>query len=134
MASPKFQQFMTGYCKRVGVEAPAADTDGSYVLRFDGRYQVRFGADHRNQLLLRHDFAQLGDETARREALEKLLRVNLLLSGRKRSTLSLDQASRTPFLYDVVTLDEAEGAEGFKSVTAFVNEVAAFRRARDGRH
>ena len=134
MASAKVDEFMTGYCKLARVEPPTAEADGAYVLRFDGKYAVRFGSDHRNRLLLRHDFAQLRDEPARREALERLLRINLFLSGRKRSTLSLDQPSSTPFLYEVVALDETDATEGFKTVTAFVNEVAAFHRALDGRY
>jgi hypothetical protein len=132
MTDLKVAGFVAGYCRQAGVEPPPASADGAYVLRFDGKYDVRFASDGRNHLLLRHDFTGLDRDTPRQEALERLLRINLVLLGRKRSILSIDKPSETPCLYDVVPLDSPD--LDFKSVTMFVNEVVAFRRALDGRH
>ncbi len=133
MAALKVQEFVAHYCKRAGIEPPEAEADGTYVLRFDTKYAVHFGSDGRSGLVLRHNFKPLERDRTRQEAMQRLLRINLALAGRKRSTLTLDSESGTPFLYDIVGLDTDEGV-GFKTVTSFVNEVAAFHKALDGRH
>lgn len=131
MATKNVEAFVARYCEQAGIEAPAAEADGTYVLRFDGKYPVHFGSDGRSGLLLRHDFKPLERDRTRQEAMQRLLRINLALAGRKRSTLTIDSAAAKPFLYDVVALDTADESIAFKKVTGFVNEIAAFHKALD---
>jgi hypothetical protein len=107
--------------------------DGAYVLHFDGKYEVQMRPEGRNGLLLRHDLPALKKDRSRNDTLQRMMRINLLLAGRKHSTLTLDNAGETPFLYDLVTV-EGDVSSGFRSITGFVNEVAAFHKALDRRH
>lgn len=134
MADQDVQEFVARYCKRAGIEPPPAAADGTYVLRFDAKYAVHFGSDGRGGLVLRHDFKPLEHDRRRQEAMQRLMRINLALAGRKRSTLTIDSASGKPFLYDVLALDTTDESSGFKTVTSFVNEIAAFHKALDNRH
>ncbi len=131
MATLNVETFVARYCERAGIEAPAAETDGTYVLRFDGKYTVHFGSDGRAGLLLRHDLKPLERDHTRQEAMQRLLRINLALAGRKRSTLTIDSAAGKPFLYDIIAINAADESVGFKTVTGFVNEIAAFHKALD---
>jgi hypothetical protein len=131
MAELNVEEFVAGYCEQAGIKSPAAEADGTYLLRFDGKYAVQFGSDGRNSLLLRHDFKPLDRDRTRQEAMQRLLRINLALAGRKRSTLTIDSASGKPFLYDLIPADSADESAGFKKITGFVNEIAAFHKALD---
>ena len=131
MAELNVEEFVAGYCEQAGIKSPPAETDGTYVLRFDGKYAVQFGSDGRDSLLMRHDFKPLESDRPRQEALQRLLRINLALAGRKGSTLTIDSASGKPFLYDLIPADTADESARFKKVTSFVNEIAAFHKALD---
>lgn len=113
---------------------PAAREDGSYVLKFDGKYEILFCPVGSDRLLLRADLPGLKDDRSRQDALRRMLRINLALSGRKNSTLSLDRAQGTPFLYDLLEVTAAEVPASPRLVTGFVNEVAAFHKALERVH
>jgi hypothetical protein len=123
-----------GYCARVGTGAPKPRDDGSYVLQFDGKYEVEFSPAGRDRLLLRANLPSLKQDRSRLDVLRRLLRINLALSGRKHSTLSLDRAHDIPFLYDVLVVGAADVAASPRLVTRFVNEVAAFNKALEHGH
>lgn len=122
------------YCARAGTSTPAAGEDGSYVLKFDGKYEIQLSPAGNDRLLLRADLPGLEDDRSRQDALRRLLRINLALSGRKNSTLSLDRAHGTPFLYDLLQVTAAEVPTSPRLVTRFVNEVAAFHKALERVH
>lgn len=126
------EEVVTGYCKRAGVPAPKPREDGSYVLSFEGKYEVQLSPVDRNRLLLRSNLSPLKKDADRQDVLRRLLRANLMLAGRKRATLTFDRATGTPFLYDMLTTGEGEFDP--RSITAFVNEIAAFRRVLERAH
>jgi len=130
----RLEEVVTGYCKRRGAPAPAPREDGSYVLVFENKYEIRFSPDGRDRMLLRADLPPLKRDRDRRDAVERLMRINLLLAGRKRSTLSLDDAVDTPFLYDLVPVEQVDPDSSYRSITGFVNEVAAFYKALERIH
>ena len=129
----RLEEVVTGYCKRHGAPAPAPRDDGGYVLRFDNKYDVLVTPDGRDRMLLRADLPRLKRDRERRDTIERMMRINLLLAGRKHSTLSVDQDD-TPFLYDLVSVDTADTDSAFRSITGFVNEVAAFLKALERTH
>jgi hypothetical protein len=122
------------YCARLGSGAPKPRDDGSYVLQFDGKHEIEFSSGGRDKLLLRAPLPSLRHDRFRRDTLRRLLRINLFLSGRKHSTLSLDRALDQPFLYDLLDVPAAEVASSPRLVTRFVNEVAAFHKALEHLH
>jgi len=130
----RFDEVVTGYCKRHGAPLPAPREDGAYVLVFDHKYEVQVRPEGRDRMLLRADLPPLGRGRDRRDTVERLMRINLLLSARKRSTLSIDPAADTPFLYDLVAVETADVDSNFRSITGFVNEVAAFYKALERTH
>jgi len=119
---------VTAYCTRAGVTAPDPKEDGSYALRFEnvGMIELSSSGD-RDAVMLRAAFPVAQQQDQRSEALRWLMRVNLILAGRKRATLTIDAATDTPFLYDVQTIDPANLAAGHRMIVTFVNELAAFR-------
>jgi hypothetical protein len=129
----RVDEVVEGYCRRIGAAAPARGEDGAYVLRFQDKVQIRLSSEGRDRLLLRADLPRLKRDRERHDALQRLMRINLLLSARKRSTLTLDKAD-TPFLYDVLTVGAAELDSSYRSITIFVNEVSAFHKALDRIH
>ena len=129
----RVDEIVEGYCRRIGATAPPRGEDGAYVLRFQDKIQIRLSGDGRDRLLLRADLPHLKRDRARRDDLQRLMRVNLLLAARKRSTLTLDNAD-TPFLYDVLTVGAADLDASYRSITIFVNEVSAFHKALDRIH
>jgi hypothetical protein len=130
----RVDEVVGAYCARAGTGAPAPREDGSYVLKFDGKYEIQFSPAGNDQLLLRADLPGLKDGRSRQDDLRRLLRINLALSGRKHSTLSLDRAQSMPFLYDVLEVTAAEVATSPRLVTRFINEVAAFHKALERVH
>jgi hypothetical protein len=130
----RLEEVVTGYCKRHGAPAPAPRDDGSYVLRFDNKYDVLVTPEGRDRMLLRSDLPRLKRDRERRNTVERLMRINLLLAGRKHSTLSLDDTDDTPFLYDLVSVETADTDSTYRSITGFVNEVAAFLKALERTH
>jgi hypothetical protein len=114
------------YCKRVGAVPPKARDDGSYVLQFEDKYDIELSSSARDQVLLRSNLPKLTRDDRRTESLRRLMRINLALSERKRSSLTLDAATDTPFLYDMVAVTAGDMAASARSITGFVNEVAAF--------
>lgn len=132
----RLAEVMAGYCKRLGTRPPQPRGDGAYVLRFEDKYEIQLspGPEGRDRVLLRADLPPLARDRERRDRIERLMRINLLLSGRKQSTLSLDDAVDTPFLYDLVAVDTADADSSYRSITAFVNEVAAFHKALERSH
>jgi hypothetical protein len=130
----RLEEVVTGYCKRLGAPVPAPRDDGGYVLRFDNKYDVLVTPDGRDRMLLRSGLPRLKRDRDRRDTVERLMRINLLLAGRKRSTLSLDDSDDTPFLYDLVSVDTADTDSTYRSITGFVNEVAAFLKALERTH
>jgi hypothetical protein len=130
----RVDEVVSAYCARSGASAPAPRDDGSYVLTFDGKYAIQFTPAGSDQLLLRADLPGLKDDRSRHDDLRRLLRINLALSGRKNSTLSLDRAQGTPFLYDVLKVTAAEVSASPRLVTRFINEVAAFHKALERVH
>jgi hypothetical protein len=130
----RVEEVVVGYCRRVGAKPPPPDADGGFVLRFQDRIEVRLSGDGRDRLLLRADLPQLTRDRGRRDALQRLMRVNLLLSGRKRATLTLDNAAETPFLYTLLSVGPADVDSSHRSITTFVNEVAAFYKALNRSH
>jgi hypothetical protein len=123
------EEVVAAYCKRLRAPPPRPRDDGSYVLRFENKYEVLVTPEGRDRMLLRSDLPPLKRDRDRRDTVERLMRINLLLSGRKRSTLTLDTAADTPFLYDLVNVDTVDPDANFRAITAFVNEVAAFHKA-----
>jgi hypothetical protein len=130
----RVDQVVEGYCRRVGAKLPQPEADGGFVLRFERGIEVRLNGSGRDNLLLRAALPPLKRDRGRRDALQRLMQANLLLTGRKHATLSFDNAAETPFLYDVVTVGPAEIESSHRSITAFVNEVAAFRKALEHSH
>src|SRR5437868_6513898 len=110
-------QVVTAYCQRLGGHPPAPREDGSYVLQFDGKYDVQFSAERRDRVLLRANLPQLTKDRYRQDTLRRLLRVNLVLSARKHATLSLDSPSDVPFLYDLVDVGGADLAPSLQAIT-----------------
>jgi hypothetical protein len=130
----RVEEVVVGYCRRVGAKPPPPDANGGFVLRFQDRIEVRLSGDGRDRLLLRADLPQLTRDRGRRDALQRLMRVNLLLSGRKRATLTLDNAVETPFLYTRLSVGPTDVDSSYRSITTFVNEVAAFHKALNRSH
>jgi hypothetical protein len=128
------EEVVTGYCRRRGAPPPPPREDGSYVLVFENKYEVRFSPEGRDRMLLRADLPRLKRDRDRRDAVERLMRINLLLTGRKHSTLSIDGMADTPFLYDLVPMPAADSDTSYRSITGFVNEVAAFYKALERTH
>jgi hypothetical protein len=122
------------YCAKAGATPPPPRDDGSYLLQFDGKYEVQFSPAGRDRLMVRANLPGLKNDRLRQDTLRRMLRINLALSGRKHSTLSLDRAHDMPFLYDVLEVPAAEVAASPRLVTRFVNEVAAFHKALEHVH
>jgi hypothetical protein len=129
----RLDEVVTGYCKRRGAPPPAPREDGGYVLRFENKYEVVVCPDGRDRMLLRSDLPRLKRDRDRRDTVERLMRINLLLAGRKHSTLALD-GTDTPFLYDLMSVETADPDSTYRSITGFVNEVAAFYKALERTH
>jgi hypothetical protein len=129
----RLEELVTGYCRRRGAPPPPRE-DGSYVLVFENKYEVRLSPDGRDRMLLRADLPRLKRDRDRRDTVERLMRINLLLTGRKQSTLSLDNTIDTPFLYDLVPVETVDPDSSYRSITGFVNEVAAFYKALERTH
>ena len=123
------EDIVLGYCKQAGLAAPPPRADGTYVLYVDDEFELQLTPQDRNRLRLRSDLPVLEGGPDRQSKLARLLRINLALSNRKRSSLALDDGGDTPFLYDVLTVDPADFAPSFKSISTFANEVVAFHRA-----
>ena len=130
----RLEELVTGYCKRRGAPPPPAREDGSYVLVFENKYEVRLSPEGRDRMLLRADLPRLKRDRDRRDTVERLMRINLLLTGRKHSTLALDNTIDTPFLYDLVPVETVNPDSSYRSITGFVNEVAAFYKALERPH
>ena len=130
----RLEELVTGYCRRRGAPPPPPREDGSYVLVFENKYEVRLSPDGRDRMLLRADLPRLKRDRDRRDTVERLMRINLLLTGRKQSTLSLDNTIDTPFLYDLVPVETVDPDSSYRSITGFVNEVAAFYKALERTH
>jgi hypothetical protein len=130
----RVDEVVAGYCRRIGATPPEPGQDGAYVLRFEQRVAIRLSGEGRDRVLLRADLPPLKRDRNRLETLQRLMRVNLLLTGRKRATLTLDNAADTPFLYDVLTVGPAEVDSSHRLITTFVNEVTAFHKALDRVH
>jgi|RhiMethySRZTD1v2_1073278.scaffolds.fasta_scaffold1426339_2 hypothetical protein len=128
------EEVVAAYCKRLRAPTPKPRDDGSYLLRFENKFEVMVTPEGRDRMMLRSDLPRLTRGRDRHDTVERLMRINLLLSGRKRSTLTLDEAADTPFLYDLVTVDTADPDSNHRSITAFVNEVAAFHKALERSH
>jgi hypothetical protein len=130
----RVDEVVSTYCAKAGAGTPKPRDDGSYVLQFDGKFEIQFDPAGRDRLLLRANLPSLKNDRLRRDTLRRLLRINLALSGRKHSTLSLDREHDQPFLYDVLDVPAAEVAASARLVTRFVNEVAAFHKALEHVH
>lgn len=130
----RLEELVVGYCRRRGAPPPPPREDGSYVLMFENKYEVRLSPGGRDRMLLRADLPRLKRDRDRRDTVERLMRINLLLAGRKHSTLSLDNTLDTPFLYDVVAVETVDPDSSYRSITGFVNEVAAFYKALERAH
>jgi hypothetical protein len=128
------EEVVAGYCKRIGARPPAPRDDGAYVLRFADKIEIQVSPEGRDRVLLRADLPPLKRDRERQDRLHRLMRINLLLSARKHSTLTLDNAADTPFLYDVLTVAGADLDASVRAITAFVNEVAAFHKALERVH
>jgi hypothetical protein len=125
------EDVVTDYCKQLGTVPPKPREDGIYVLHFDNKYEVEFRPAGRDQVMLRAGLPPLKRDAGRADALRRLMRINLALSDRKHSTLTLDEAHDTPFLYDILNGGPADMASNARLVIRFVNEVAAFHAALD---
>jgi Tir chaperone protein (CesT) family len=123
------EEVIADYCRRQGVTVPVPEGDGVYTLCFDDKYNVELQASGRDQILLRANLGALKDDAGRKDALRRLLHINLALSERKRSTLSLDSARNMPFLYDLLAVSLSDLPSSERAITGFVNEVAAFHTA-----
>lgn len=130
----QIEEVVAAYCKRFRATPPRPRDDGSYVLRFENKYEVTVTPEGRDRMMLRSDLPRLTRGRDRHDTVERLMRINLLLVGRKHSTLTLDNAGDTPFLYDLVTVDTVDPDSNYRSITVFVNEVAAFHRALERSH
>jgi hypothetical protein len=128
------KDFVEGFCKRAKAPPPAPRADGIYILHFDGKYTVEVRAHGDDHVMLVSGLPPLKPGTQREEQLTQLMRINLALSDRKRATLALETGGDTPLLYDMLARDAADMASGFRAVTGFVNEVAAFHAALERGH
>jgi hypothetical protein len=129
------QTLVTAYCRRSHAAPPAPRANGSYVLHLEGAGDIEIAAGEAPEtIMLRATFRSLQQESDRQDALRWLMHCNLILAGRKHATLTLDEATDSPFLYDLRKVDRGETAANQHSIVTFANEVAAFRKLLERRH